>query len=159
MRYPNSPLSTYETSVKLEWIDYNGHMSEPYYVLVFGHASDGLYDQLGIDEHYRNQHQCSVYTLEAHINYLQEVGEAEPLRMETQLLEYGDKKMRFFHRMYQADTGQELASTELFVMFVDMITHRTAAFPDAILDSIACLAQCHEALPAPAMAQRKVGQR
>ena len=27
-----------------EWIDYNGHLSEPYYVLVFGHATDAVMD-------------------------------------------------------------------------------------------------------------------
>ena len=26
------------------WIDYNGHLSEPYYVLVFGHATDAVMD-------------------------------------------------------------------------------------------------------------------
>ena len=30
--------------VRDEWIDYNGHLSEPYYVLVFGHATDAVMD-------------------------------------------------------------------------------------------------------------------
>ncbi len=31
---------TYEGPVKPEWIDYNGHMSEAFYVLVFGYETD-----------------------------------------------------------------------------------------------------------------------
>ena len=31
----------YRDLVRPEWIDYNGHLSEPYYVLVFGDAYDG----------------------------------------------------------------------------------------------------------------------
>ena len=34
--------------VRPEWIDYNGHLSEAYYVLVFGHATDAMMAQLGM---------------------------------------------------------------------------------------------------------------
>jgi acyl-CoA thioesterase FadM len=30
--------------VRPEWVDYNGHMSEAYYVLIFGDATDAFYD-------------------------------------------------------------------------------------------------------------------
>ena len=33
-------LSTWDEAVRPEWIDYNGHLSEAYYVLVLGHATD-----------------------------------------------------------------------------------------------------------------------
>mgnify|MGYP000173613971 CR=1 FL=1 len=157
--FPAEALITYDTSVQAEWIDYNGHMSEAFYVLVFGYATDGLYDLLGIDAAYREAHQCSVYTVEAHINYLQEVGEGEPLLVKTQLLESGAKKMRYFHTLYHGKTGEELASTELLVLFVDMTTHRTAPFPEGIADNVEALRQAHAALSTPALAERKVGQR
>ena len=35
--------------VRPEWIDYNGHLSEAYYVLVFGHATDAAMGALGHD--------------------------------------------------------------------------------------------------------------
>lgn len=33
--------------VRDEWTDYNGHLSEPYYVLVFGDATDAVMDAVG----------------------------------------------------------------------------------------------------------------
>ena len=36
-----------------EWIDYNGHLSEPYYVLVLGHATDAVMDHVGLGPEYR----------------------------------------------------------------------------------------------------------
>ena len=34
--------------VRPEWIDYNGHLSEAYYVLVFGHATDAVMHRLHV---------------------------------------------------------------------------------------------------------------
>lgn len=142
-----------------EWIDYNGHMSEAYYVLVFGYATDNLYEQLGIGSEYRQQNHCSAYTVEAHINYLQEVSLGEPLIVITQLLESGDKKLRFCHRMIHSDSHQELAFTELLVLYVDTDSGRTQPFPPTIKTQIDGLLKKHQALDLPDLAQRRVGQR
>jgi len=42
----------FETEVKPEWIDYNGHMNVAYYVLAFDHAIDDFYGRLGLGEAY-----------------------------------------------------------------------------------------------------------
>ena len=42
-----SALSLHAEPVRPEWIDYNGHLSEAYYVLVFGNATDALYEVHG----------------------------------------------------------------------------------------------------------------
>ena len=39
---------TWTEDVRPEWIDYNGHLSEAYYVLVFGHATDAVMARLGM---------------------------------------------------------------------------------------------------------------
>ena len=44
------------------WIDYNGHLSEPYYVLVFGHATDAVMDEVGLGPAYREANDASLYT-------------------------------------------------------------------------------------------------
>ena len=36
------------------WIDYNGHLSEPYYVLVFGHATDAFMVHIGMTPELRD---------------------------------------------------------------------------------------------------------
>ena len=42
--------------VRPEWIDYNGHLSEAYYVLVFGHATDAVMVRLGMTPEYLDRH-------------------------------------------------------------------------------------------------------
>src|SRR5690349_25055283 len=59
--------------VRPEWIDYNGHLSEAYYVLVFGHASDAAMVALGMTPEYLVQTRTSLFTLEAHVRYLDQI--------------------------------------------------------------------------------------
>ncbi len=49
------------------WIDYNGHLSEAYYVLVLGHATDAVMDAVGLGPEYRTANDASLYTVEAHV--------------------------------------------------------------------------------------------
>ena len=50
----------YETLVRPEWVDYNGHMSDFLYGHVFGEAMDALYRGIGIDESFRKAGGCST---------------------------------------------------------------------------------------------------
>ena len=43
-------LTSYRTTVLPEWVDYNGHLRDAFYLLIFSHATDALMDQLGLDE-------------------------------------------------------------------------------------------------------------
>ena len=63
-------LPRYDSAVAEAWIDYNGHMSEAYYVLVFGFATDAVMETLGMDAEYRHRSGASLYTVEAHVRYL-----------------------------------------------------------------------------------------
>ena len=39
----------HRTPVAPEWVDYNGHLRDAYYLLIFSHASDALMDAMGLD--------------------------------------------------------------------------------------------------------------
>ena len=99
----------YRPSVLPEWVDYNGHMSESCYLLVFGDNSDAFFRFVGIDEAYRDQGGQSLYTVETHIHNIREVAEGEPLRLTLQLLDHDNKRVHIFHSMYHATTGDLLA--------------------------------------------------
>jgi acyl-CoA thioester hydrolase len=118
----------YRDRVRPEWIDYNGHLSEPFYVLVFGLATTNLMDVTGIDETYREETGCSLYTVEAHVRYLREVGPDAELLVTTSVISVGAKKVRLCHEMSVADTL--VATEELLALHV---THsRTTPLPEHI---------------------------
>lgn len=93
MSSTSSLLELHTESVRTEWIDYNGHMNVAYYVLAFDHATDAFLDYLGMDEHYRDERRCSVFTAEAHVTYDREVRLGDPLRFTTQLLDWDAKRV------------------------------------------------------------------
>ncbi|NEE34610.1 thioesterase, partial [Streptomyces sp. SID7982] len=55
-------LPLFHRTVRPEWIDYNGHMSEAFYVLVFGYATDAMMIETGLHAGYRESTGCSLYT-------------------------------------------------------------------------------------------------
>ncbi|SCK56152.1 acyl-CoA thioester hydrolase [Streptomyces sp. WMMB 714] len=157
-------LPDHRAVVVPEWIDYNGHMSEAFYVLVFGHATDALMPEVGLDEAYRGRSGCSLYTAEAHVRYLREVPEGAGLTVRTRVLGVDAKKCRLVHEMYAAGPagrggasggsagGSAVATTELLMIHVDQGAGRAAPFPEPVRE---CLASLVEA--APEWAGRSIG--
>lgn len=134
---PSEPttLCTYDTPVREDWIDYNGHLSEAYYVLVFGFATDTAMDALGLGADYREETGCSLYTVEAHVRYLQEVDRDAHLRVRTLLVGDAEKKLHLAHEMY---VGDDLVATEeILGIHVDQGDGRATVLPEATRASAA----------------------
>jgi acyl-CoA thioester hydrolase len=121
-------MISYRDKVRPEWIDYNGHLSEPFYVMVFGLATTNLMDVTGIDERYREETGCSLYTVEAHVRYLHEVGPDAELLVTTSMVSVGEKKVRLCHEMSVGDTL--VATEELLALHVAHA--RATPFPQHI---------------------------
>lgn len=128
-------LTTYETPVLEDWIDYNGHLTEGYYVLVFGFATDAAMDALGLGADYRQETGCSLYTVEAHVRYLQEVAQGARLRVRTHVVGVVQKKLHLAHEMF---VGDELVATEeILGIHVDQADGRATVLPEATTTSAA----------------------
>ncbi len=149
-------LSLYTATVKPEWIDYNGHMSEAYYVLTFGFASEAFLDYIHLGSEYRSGTGSTVYTVEAHINYLREVGAGASLRFATQLIGYDARRMHLFHAMSDAGDGAVLATTELMMVHVDE-QPRVSPMPQAALDRVGRVHDTHRDLTMPDHVGRRIG--
>ena len=127
-------LAPFQCTVQPDWIDYNGHLSEAYYVLAFGFATDQVMDALGLDEAYRFESGCSLYTVEAHVRYLAETGQGAALTISTTIVGAGTKKLHLAHEMHS--NGSLIATEELLALHVDSGTGRTAPFPAPIATTI-----------------------
>ena len=95
-----SPLCTWEEPVLDEWIDYNGHLSEPYYVLVLGHATDEVMATVGLGPAYRESTGASLYTVEAHVRYLDQVGPGEQLEARSWVIGATGKLLWIWHELW-----------------------------------------------------------
>ena len=88
-----APIDSHRETVRPEWIDYNGHMNVAYYVLAFDHATDVLFDALGLGESYREATDHSTFSLQIQVTYLRELQLDAPLRVTTQLVDHDAKRL------------------------------------------------------------------
>ncbi len=132
------PLCTWNEPVLDEWIDYNGHLSEPYYVLVLGHATDEVMDTVGLGPSYRERTGCSLFTLEAHIRYLDQVGPGEQLEARSWVIGATGKLLWIWHELWAA--GRLRATEEILGLHVDTGTvsgtSATPPFPDEVAATV-----------------------
>ena len=110
----DAPLCLYRGTVEPDWVDYNGHMGESFYLYAFGWASDALFRYIGIDEEYRAGGR-SFYTVESHINYYREASLGEPLRFTTQILDVDEKRLHLFHAINLISLSGPITNTERIV--------------------------------------------
>ena len=154
-----APLQLHSPTVLPQWVDYNGHMSESCFLLVFGDSSDAFFRFIGIDETYRDQGGMSLYTVETHIHNIKEASEGDPLKLTLQVLDVDAKRVHIFHSMYHAGTGELLATGEQMLLHVDMNAGRAAPMPEWLHAHVQAIHAAHATLPRPSQAGAAIGIR
>jgi acyl-CoA thioester hydrolase len=146
-------LSLYDTVVASDWVDYNGHMNDAAYALVFSRATDAFMDRIGLDAAARKASGRTLYTLQVMLHYLQEAREGAPLFVACQLLEHDDKRIRVWLEMRGGRDGAVLAASEQLLLSIDKNADSKAApWRTETLAALDALAKAHRGLAAPKLA-------
>src|SRR5215831_3095030 len=125
-----APLRLHEATVDEAWVDYNGHLTESAYLLIFGDNSDAFFRFVGVDEDYRASGR-SLYTAETHLHNLREVRLGERLRLTLQVLGVDEKRLHIAHEMYNG-AGALAATAEQMLLHVDTRAGKVSPFPAQI---------------------------
>jgi acyl-CoA thioester hydrolase len=125
----SEPLCTWTEDVRPEWIDYNGHLSEAYYVLVLGHATDEVMASVGLGPDYREDTGASLFTVEAHVRYLDQVSGADQLEVRSWAIGATSKLLWIWHELWVAGTLR--ATEEILGVHVDQAA-ASSPFPDDV---------------------------
>jgi len=142
-----TPIVCPQKTVDPAWIDYNGHMNMAYYNLIFDQCVDYVYDNIGIGAEYARTTGGSCFTLEIHVNYLQELVLGDPVRVTFQLLDWDAKRLHYYEEMFHAEKGYLAATSEQLALHVNMESRRSAAFPQHIQEKLSQLMADHASLP------------
>ena len=154
-----APLQLHCPTVLPQWVDYNGHMSESCFLLVFGDSSDAFFRFAGIDETYRDAGGHSLYTVQTQIHHIREASEGDRLKLTLQLLDVDDKRVHIFHSMFNATSGELLATGEQMLVHVEMAAGRAAPMPAWLLGHMQAIHAAHAVLARPAQAGASIGIR
>jgi carnitine 3-dehydrogenase len=153
-----APLKLIAPTVIPDWVDYNGHMSESCYLLVFGDQSDAFFRLIGIDEAYRAAGH-SLFTAQTMIFNLAEAHLGDPLVLSLTLLDADEKRLHIFHTMHHATSGALLATGEQMLVHVDLAAGKSCPMPAQLLRKVKAIRQSHAALPVPPQAGRNIAVR
>lgn len=143
-------LTTYQTRIQPDWVDYNGHLRDAFYLLIFSYATDALMDRLGMDSAQRGASGHSLFTLELHLNYLHEVKLGAQVEVRTQLIGHDAKRLHLYHSLHLAGAEQALAGNEQMLLHVDLAGPHAAPFSEQALAALHKLMAEQRDLPAPA---------
>ena len=143
----DGPLRLHTTTVKASWVDYNEHLSEWAYLLIFGDNADAFFRFVGVDEAYRAAGH-SLYTAETHLRHLREVRLGQCLNLTLQVLGRDDKRLHLLHEMFAPGVGCA-ATAEQMLLHVSTTTGRVTPFGHDLSERLRALADAHEPLLVP----------
>ena len=149
-------LVTYRSEVLPEWVDYNGHLRDGFYLVLFSYGVDGFMDQIGLDAAGRKALGHSLFTLEAHLNFLHEVKLGSRLEVRTQVLGIDAKRVHLGLGLYQEGQDKLLSFCEQMQLNVDMAGPIATPFAPSVAELLQPLALAHAGLEKPKFAGRVI---
>jgi acyl-CoA thioester hydrolase len=152
-------IPIYETPIRPQWIDYNGHLRDAYYGLIVSEATDALMDRVGLDAAYRSRTGCTLYTVEMHLHYLHEMKESDTAVVTVRIAGTDHKRIHAAFEIVRA--GKVAATAEVMLLHVRQqgATVATAPFPAEVSAALAQLRTASEGLEAVGPGSRRIELR
>jgi acyl-CoA thioester hydrolase len=112
-------IHLFDTPVAVEWLDYNGHMNDAAFAIVFSRSVDALMDRIGIDAATRKSERRTLFTAQTMLHYFHEAGEGDLLSVSCHLLEHDDKRLRVWLDMTGGQANRQIAASEQLLLSID----------------------------------------
>ncbi|TXH38116.1 MAG: thioesterase [Rhodospirillaceae bacterium] len=153
-----APLPLHRAIVRKEWVDYNGHLNDAYYMVIFSQATDAFIDYIGMADAVRRETKTSIYTLEGHINYLLEVKEGEEVEIRSRLVRHDAKRMQLYHEMFRPGHADPVAAAEFMLLHVDTTDGaKSAPFRPETAARLREIQAAQDVLPPSTYSSRTIG--
>jgi acyl-CoA thioester hydrolase len=151
-----APFERYRGEVLPEWIDANGHLNLAYYVVLFDHATDALFDAVGIGLGYKEATNHGTFAVETHNLYERELLVGERVRVATRILGSDDKRLHFAHEMFSLASDQRAAAQELIYLHIDLAARRVVPWPADVRERLSAATAAHARLARPGWVGRRI---
>lgn len=132
-------IETYRGFVYPWSIDHVGHMNVQFYTARFDEATWQFLNRLGLSPSHFKSSGHSAVAADQRTQYKREVLSGSLLHVTTELLELGRKSLRFVHRMYDSETMEEVASTELVGVYFDLTRRTSDELPEFVRENAVSL--------------------
>ena len=149
-------LTLHRAVVQPGWVDYNNHLNDGYYTVIFSDATTALMAHIGLGPEERQATNHTLFTLEMHTNYLLEVKGGVEVRIDTQILGFDSKRLHIFHTMHRGDEAEIVSTNEQMLLSIDMSGPKAAPWLPDVQAKIAAIYATHKDLPRHKNAGRSI---
>lgn len=125
-------IVTYRGAVYASHCDHIGHMNIASYGAKFDEATWVLFCELGLTPSYLRSPGHGMAAVQQTITYKKELFAGDVIEIRSQVLEVGERRLRFRHEMRNIETGELSATSEINGVHLDKKAHRSCEFPLAV---------------------------
>ena len=143
-------------AIPQDWVDYNGHLRDAFYLLIFSYAVDGLMDEIGLAAHSRERTGLTLFTLEAHINYLHEVKLGAVVEARIQIMAMDRKRLQLYLTLHPEGEEKVMAASEQMLLQVNLEGPKSAAFEEATQAALQNIIEAQKDCPPPEYTGRRI---
>ncbi len=142
-----------------EWQDGNGHVNVRRFYDLHMRGAHAALTAIGLDDDYRTSTGQSVFSVEQHIRYLDEVHVGDEVSVHLRWVARGDKVLHAMSFVVDRTTGRVVNVLEMLEAHVDLTTRRACSWAPTLAARIDDAVRAHEELPWPAPTSGAVGVR
>ncbi len=125
-------FETFRGSVFPWEIDIMGHMNVRYYTAKYDDATLQLFGALGLTVAYFKEQDRGMAAVQQNTTYGRELLAGDLIAIKSEILEAGERKIKFLHRMYECLSGDEASTCEITGVHIDRTLRRSTPFPTHI---------------------------
>ncbi len=125
-------IRTYQGTIYPWHCDHMNHMNVKFYVEKFDEATWILFAFYGISSKYLKENKKGMVALEQNIKYLKEVLAGDNIYIISEVVEVKGKIIRFRHEMYDLESNEKVAETELVGLHIDIEKRKGVVIPDFV---------------------------
>ncbi len=129
---PEFPV-TYRGVVYPSQCDQIGHMNVASYVAKFDEGTWNLFAMVGLTPSFMREQRRGMAAVQQKLVYKRELRPGDIVAVRSGVLEIRDRVIRYFHEMFNAETGELAAVTVLTAVCLDTQVRKACPFPEEIV--------------------------
>ncbi len=162
MKHHTQLILSPEMALEPAWVDYNGHLNQAYYGVLFDRALDHALAPAGLGPDYIATRNLSFMTVECHTCFVRELIQPAKVQVASRIVDLDDKRLHVFCELLHAGEGLAgeswlAATAEFMFLHIDMATRRTAPWPSDVRTKLDAIKAQSADLPLPERAGRWIG--
>lgn len=122
-------IESYRGSVAAWECDQYGHMNVQFYTARFSDAAASVLLAAGFGRKAFVEQRLGIAAVQSDLKYLAELHAGDLIRMESGVTHAEGRKLRFHHRLYNAESGQLCMTADVFGLCLDLETRKSVALP------------------------------